>query len=187
VWQRVGVFLRRAGTVIFAIAVMLWALERYPAADRSASADVQLSHSALGQIGHAVEPAVQPLGLDWKVGVAMIASFAAREVFVSTMATMYGVTQDGNAKEALAVRLRESRTADGRVQYSRAAALGLLAFYVFALMCTSTIAVTIRETGGGWRGAGWAAFQFSYMLALAWVSAFAVYHGAIAMGLGGLA
>jgi len=187
VWQRVAVFLRRAGTVIFAISVLLWALESYPRATGAAAADVQLSQSALGHIGHAVEPAVRPLGLDWKIGVAMAASFAAREVFVSTMATMYGVSRGTGESGALAGRLREARGADGRVSYSRAAAFGLLAFYVFALMCTSTIAVTVRETGGGWRGAGWAAFQFTYMLALAWGSAFVVYRAGLAIGLGGIA
>jgi ferrous iron transport protein B len=167
--------------------VLLGALESYPRATGAAAADVQLSQSALGHIGHAVEPAVRPLGLDWKIGVAMVASFAAREVFVSTMATMYGISRGTGESGALAGRLREARGADGRVSYSRAAAFGLLAFYVFALMCTSTIAVTVRETGGGWRGAGWAAFQFTYMLALAWGSAFVVYRAGLAIGLGGLA
>ena len=185
VWQRVAVFLKRAGTVIFAISVLLWALESYPRASSTAAPDAQLSQSALGRIGHAVEPAVQPLGLDWKIGVAMVSSFAAREVFVSTMATMYGVDHGGDESTALAGRLRTAKTG-GRASYTRAAAFGLLAFYVFALMCTSTIAVTIRETGGGWRGAGWAAFQFTYMLALAWGSAFLVYRAGLAIGLGGL-
>lgn len=186
VWQRIAVFLRRAGTVIFAISVLLWAMGHYPRAATPSTADVQLAQSALGRVGHAVEPAVRPLGLDWKIGVAMVASFAAREVFVSTMATMYGVPQSDTARTALASRLRDATVAGtSRRAYTLAAALGLLAFYVFALMCTSTVAVTIRETGGGWRGAGWAALQFSYMLALAWGSGFAVYRAALALGLGG--
>ncbi|MBI3568509.1 MAG: ferrous iron transporter B, partial [Gemmatimonadetes bacterium] len=186
VWQRVAVFLRRAGTVIFAISVLLWALGHYPRADAAASADVQLAQSSLGRIGHAVEPAVRPLGLDWKVGVAMMASFAARETFVSTMATLYGVEETGDgARTALASRLRDARGATGTgPAYTVAAALGLLAFYVFALMCTSTIAVTVRETGGGWQGMGWAALQFGYMLALAWGSGFAIYRAGLALGLG---
>ena len=187
VWQRVAVFLRRAGTVIFAISVLLWARGRYPRASESAAPDAQLSQSALGRVGHAVEPAVRPLGLDWKIGVAMVSSFAAREVFVSTMATMYGVSRDGGAAGALAGRLRDARTPVGGAAYSRAAAFGLMAFYVFALMCTSTLAVTARETGGGLRGAGWAAFQFGYMLALAWGSAFVIYRAGLAIGLGGVA
>jgi len=182
--QRVGVFVRRAGTVIFAISVLLWALGRYPRPHEHAAPEVQLAESSLGRVGRAVEPAVRPLGLDWKVGVAMVASFAAREVFVSTMATMYGVESGDGARPALAARLRAAKDAAGRPAYTIAAALGLLAFYVFALMCTSTLAVTVRETGGGWRGAGWAALQFSYMLALAWGCGFLVYRAGLALGLG---
>ena len=114
VWRRVAVFLRRAGTVIFAISVLLWGLERYPQAHAPADPEVQLSQSALGRIGRAVEPAVRPLGLDWKMGVAMVSSFAAREVFVSTMATMYGVTRGGAESGALAepaARVAQRRTA----------------------------------------------------------------------------
>ena len=188
VWQRVSVFLQRAGTVIFAISVILWAMGRYPQAGTPSapvSEEAQLEQSALGQVGHAVEPLVRPLGLDWKIGVAMVASFAAREVFVSTMATMYGVPQHETVHTELAARLRDARApGTGRPTYTRAAAFGLLAFYVFALMCTSTIAVTVRETGGGWQGARWASLQFSYMLVLAWGSAFVVYRIALALGAG---
>jgi ferrous iron transport protein B len=188
VWRRVRVFLRRAGTVIFAISIVLWGLASYPkaAATGTPSQEAQLSQSALGSIGHAIEPAVRPLGYDWKIGVSMIASFAAREVFVSTMATIYGVDRSDAAKPALAERLRSERdAATGRHRYTTLVALGLMAFYVFALMCTSTLAVTVRETGGGWRGARWAALQFSYMLVLAYGAALLVYHGGLALGLGG--
>jgi ferrous iron transport protein B len=186
VWGRVRLFLRRAGTIIFALSIVLWALATYPkAANPSITAEQQLSQSALGRIGHAIEPAVRPLGYDWKIGVSMVASFAAREVFVSTMATIYGVDQVGNAPTALVDRLRTERRTDGRHAYTPLIAFSLLAFYVFALMCTSTIAVTVRETGGGRRGLAWAAFQFGYMLLLAYGSAFLVYHGGIALGLGG--
>ena len=161
---------------------------RYPQAGTPSapvSEEAQLTQSALGQVGHAVEPLVRPLGLDWKIGVAMVASFAAREVFVSTMATMYGVPQHETVHTELAARLRDARApGTGRPTYTRAAAFGLLAFYVFALMCTSTIAVTVRETGGGWQGARWASLQFSYMLVLAWGSAFVVYRIALALGAG---
>jgi ferrous iron transport protein B len=185
VWQRVAVFLRRAGTVIFAISVLLWAMGHYPRAAGPATADAQLAQSTLGRVGHAVEPVVRPLGLDWKIGVAMVASFAAREVFVSTMGTMYAGAENGSDREALAKRLRNAR-ADGsaRPAYTVAAGMGLLVFYVFALMCTSTVAVTIRETGSGWRGVGWAALQFGYMLALAWGAGFVVYRVGLAIGLG---
>lgn len=189
VWQRVRLFLRRAGTIIFAISIVLWALARYPQADTHSrvpvTAEQQLSSSALGRIGHAIEPAVRPLGYDWKIGVSMIASFAAREVFVSTMGTIYGATNTGGS-HALAQRLREERNPNtGAPVYTTLVALGLMAFYVFALMCTSTVAITIRETGGGLRGAAWAALQFSYMFLLAYGMAFLVYRGGLALGMGG--
>jgi ferrous iron transport protein B len=188
VWQRVRLFLRRAGTIIFAISIVLWALARYPQLDATSPTPVtpeqQLSSSALGRIGHVVEPAVRPLGYDWKIGVSMIASFAAREVFVSTMGTIYGASNSSGSR-ALAGRLREERNPDtGTLVYTPLVAVGLMAFYVFALMCTSTVAITIRETGGGWRGASWAALQFSYMLVLAYGVAFLVYHGGLALGFG---
>jgi ferrous iron transport protein B len=190
VWQRVRLFLRRAGTVIFAISVLLWGLASFPRAQATPGHPVapeqQLSQSALGRIGHAIEPAVAPLGYDWKIGVSMVASFAAREVFVSTMGTIYGVTDEGNTRQALAARLRAERNpATGGPAYTPLIAVGLMAFYVFALMCTSTVTMTHRETGGGWRGARWATLQFMYMLALAYGAAFLIYRGGLLLGLGG--
>ena len=190
VWQRVRLFLRRAGTVIFAISVLLWGLAAYPRAHGTGGqpvpAEQQLSQSALGRIGHAIEPAVRPLGYDWKIGVSMVASFAAREVFVSTMGTIYGVADAGDSRRALAQRLRAERNpVTGRAAYTPLIAVGLMAFYVFALMCTSTVTMTHKETGGGWRGARWAALQFTYMLVMAYAAAFAIYRGGLLLGLGG--
>jgi ferrous iron transport protein B len=149
------------------------------------TAEQQLSQSALGRVGHAIEPAVRPLGYDWKIGVSMVASFAAREVFVSTMGTIYSASSEDGGK-ALAQRLRAERDArNGRLVYSPLVAVGLMVFYVFALMCTSTVAITLRETGGGWTGARWAALQFGYLLALAYGAAFAVYRVGVALGFGG--
>jgi ferrous iron transport protein B len=188
VWQRVRIFLRRAGTVIFSISILLWALAHYPKPSDAAAgttAEQQLSQSALGRIGHAIEPAVRPLGYDWKIGVSMVASFAAREVFVSTMGTIYSASSD-DGTTALVQRLRAERDSrTGRPAYTPLIAIGLMVFYVFALMCTSTVAITVRETGGGWRGARWAALQFGYLLALAYGAAFVVYRAGIALGLGG--
>jgi ferrous iron transport protein B len=190
VWQRVRIFLRRAGTVIFSISVLLWALAHYPKprdAGTPVTAEHALSQSALGRIGHAIEPAVRPLGYDWKIGVSMVASFAAREVFVSTMGTIYSASSD-DGTTALVQRLRAERDpATGRPVYTPLIAIGLMVFYVFALMCTSTVAITVRETGGGWRGARWAALQFGYLLVLAYGAAFVVYRAGIALGLGGSA
>jgi ferrous iron transport protein B len=190
VWQRVRLFLQRAGTVIFAISILLWAMATYPRATaapgRAVTPEQQLSQSALGRLGHTIEPAVRPLGYDWKIGVSMVASFAAREVFVSTMGTIYGVSGSGDNSQALGQRLRAERNpVSGRLVYTPLIAIGLMAFYVFALMCTSTVTMTHKETGGGWRGAGWAALQFAYMLVLAYGVAFAIYHGGVALGLGG--
>lgn len=187
-WQRVRIFLRRAGTVILAVSIVLWALTAYPRSN-APTADARLAHSALGSVGKLIEPAVRPLGYDWKIGVSIISSFAAREVFVSTMATIYRVDPAATASEGtqrtLAARLRSERNARGAPAYTTAVALGLMAFYVFALMCTSTIAVTVRECGGGLRGIRWATIQFAYMIALAYGAGFLIYRGGLALGLGG--
>ena len=185
-WQRVRIFLRRAGTVIFALSILLWALGHYPQppASSAATAEQRLSYSALGRIGHAIEPAVRPLGFDWKIGVSVVASFAAREVFVSTMGTIYSVADDGDAN-TLASRLRDERDArSGALVYTPLVAIGLMVFYVFALMCTSTVAIVIRETGGGWVGIRWAALQFGYMLTLAYGAALLVHRIGLALGVG---
>jgi ferrous iron transport protein B len=175
VWQRCQVFLQRAGTVILALSIVLWALATYPKANPDPSLspslqqEQQLAHSVLGRFGHAVEPVVAPLGFDWKIGVGIVASFAAREVFVSTMGTIYGVGGDDDA--ALSERLLAQQRPDGTPLYTPLIAVGLMVFYVFALMCISTVAVTVRETGGGAIGWRWAAIQFGTMLVLAYAMA----------------
>ncbi len=187
--QRCQLFLRRAGTVILALSIVLWAMATFPRAtiDRSLPDEVQqeqqLEHSVLGQIGHAIEPVVRPLGYDWKIGVSIAASFAAREVFVSTMGTIYGVGSENEA--ALTQKLQTETDASGKRVYTPLVAIGLMVFYVFALMCISTVAVTVREAGGGALGWKWATIQFVYMLALAYVGAWIVYAGGTALGLGG--
>jgi ferrous iron transport protein B len=186
-WQRVRIFLRRAGTVIFALSILLWALGHYPQlpASSGATAEQRLSYSALGRIGHGIEPAVRPLGFDWKIGVSVVASFAAREVFVSTMGTIYSVSDDPDSG-SLTARLRSERDArSGALVYTPLVAVGLMVFYVFALMCTSTVAIVVRETGGGWVGVRWAALQFGYMLALAYGMALLVHRAGLALGFGG--
>lgn len=189
VWQRCAVFLRRAGTVIFALSIVLWALATYPKAQlddtlpETAQQEQQLAHSVLGRFGHAVEPVVAPLGYDWKIGVSIVASFAAREVFVSTMGTIYGV--GGEDEAALSERLRAQVKPDGTPLYTPLIAVGLMVFYVYALMCISTVAVTVRESGGGKTGRRWAAIQFGYMLVLAYVMAWLVIVVGRAMGFAG--
>jgi ferrous iron transport protein B len=209
VTHRASLFLRRAGTIILALSVVLWALASYPRAgptsevrgssppspsalaprtsdlDAAAIQEYQLAHSALGYLGRAIEPLVRPLGFDWKIGVSIVSSFAAREVFVSTMGTIYGVgADDGATLKALPERLRAERDAKGRPVYTTLTALGLTVFYVYALMCMSTVAVTVREAGGGRQGWRWAGLQFGYMLVLAYGAAWLVRQAGLAMGYG---
>ncbi len=189
--QRCQLFLRRAGTVILALSIVLWAMATWPRLPLDAARtpaqqqEAQLAHSALGRAGHAIEPLVRPLGFDWKVGVSIAASFAAREVFVSTMGTIYGVGDAEHPEAALAERLRAERhPTTGAPVYTPLMAVALMVFYVYALMCMSTVAVTVREAGGGRLGWTWAGVQFGYMLALAYGASWLVLAVGRAMGWG---
>jgi ferrous iron transport protein B len=189
--QRCQLFLRRAGTVILALSIVLWAMATWPRLPADAARtpaqqqEAQLAHSALGRTGHAIEPLVRPLGFDWKVGVSIAASFAAREVFVSTMGTIYGVGDAEHPEAALAERLRAERhPTTGAPVYTPLMAVALMVFYVFALMCMSTVAVTVREAGGGRLGWTWAGVQFGYMLALAYGASWLVLAVGRALGWG---
>lgn len=191
VWQRAMLFVRRAGTVIMALSIVLWAMATYPRAavdptlPEVVQAEQQLEGSLLGRVGKVIEPVVRPLGYDWKIGVSIAASFAAREVFVSTMGTIYGVGGSDEDTGALSDRLLAERHPEtGEPVYTTLVAVGLMVFYVFALMCMSTTAITVREAGGGRLGWTWAAIQFGYMLGLAWIGAFVVYQGGRALGWG---
>ena len=142
-----------------------------PALSPSEQAQANLEASAASKLGHFIEPAIQPLGFDWKIGVGLVASLAAREVIVSTLAQIYAVADiDGGTplREALVSDI-DPRT--GKRVFDLPTALSLLVFFVFALQCTSTVVVMARETGG-WR---WPTLAFSYMLALAWVGSFITY------------
>jgi ferrous iron transport protein B len=158
--DRGKVFLHRAGTLILAVSVVLWILLHVPTHNGKAP---EIEHSVAGQIGHVIEPAIKPIGLNWKFGVGLISSLAARETIIGTLGTIYGTenaAEDGKLQEAV------------RQDLSPAGAAALLIFFAFALQCMSTIAVVRRETAG-WK---WPAIQFSYMLVLAYVGAFAAYH-----------
>ncbi len=177
VGRSASAFVKRAGTIILATSIVLWGLLSFPhaAPDPSRSerqeARANLEASAAAQIGHAIEPAIAPLGFDWKIGVGLIASLAAREVIVATMAQIYAV---GDVEDTASLRdaLRADRNSvTGQPVFNLPVALALLVFFVFALQCTSTIVVMARETGS-WR---WPALAFGYMLGLAWLGAFATY------------
>ena len=172
-WERAVIFLKRAGTVILAITVIIWAISSYPKpANPNATPAEALAASYAGKLGHAIEPYIAPLGYDWKIGVGIISSFAAREVFVGTMSVIYSV-QDGE-KNAPALRdaMVAEKTARGTPVFTPLVCLSLLVFYVLAMQCLSTVVVVRRETNT-WR---WPLFQVAYMTALAWGAAFLVLH-----------
>ena len=168
--DRARVFLRQAGTIILCVTMALWILAHLPVT-RAANGSFEtpaLAGSLIGHIGHAIEPAIAPLGFDWKIGIGLISSVLAREVMVSTMGTLYGA-DPSTASLSLNTALNHDLTLGG--------ALALMIFFAFAMQCTSTMAVVRRETNS-WV---WPALQFAYMLVLAWLSAFAVNHIATAL------
>ncbi len=195
--ERLKVFLTRAGTIILTVSVVVWALVYFPhpaslhagfesersrAAEslageplerRLAEVDRQesaafLEQSALARLGRVIEPAFAPLGWDWKVTAAVIASFPAREVVIAVLGTIYAVGADVEAEDAgLIERLRQSAWPDGRKVFSVSVAVGLMLFYAFCLQCTATVAVIRRETRS-WR---WAGFAWAYMTGLGYLGA----------------
>ncbi|HEV2472710.1 MAG TPA: nucleoside recognition domain-containing protein, partial [Chthonomonadales bacterium] len=178
--ERAGLFLRRAGTVILAVSVVLWALATYPKRPELPPAQ-RLDHSFVGAFGHLIEPAIAPLGFNWKMGIGIISSFGAREVFVSTMGTVYSVDDPEDAGRVdLQRRMREDRDPrTGRHVFTPLVAVCLMVYYVLAMQCMSTVAVVRRETNG-WK---WPLFQLAYMTVLAWIGTFMVYQGGRLLGL----
>jgi len=163
--DRARVFLRQAGTVILCVTLALWVLAHLPVvhvAGGSWSAP-GLADSVIGRLGHFIEPAIAPLGFNWKIGIGLLSSVLAREVMVSTMGTLYGADPATQAMH-LQTALHHDMTLGG--------ALALMIFFAFAMQCTSTMAVVRRETNS-WK---WPAVQFLYMLVLAWSAAFVVNH-----------
>ena len=158
--DRSKVFLRRAGTVILLVMVILWVMAHLPMQGGHAP---PIEHSIVGQIGHAIEPAIKPLGFNWKIGVGLITSLAARETIVGTLGEIYGMDPE-TQKGGLQAAIRHDLTPGG--------AVALLIFFAFAMQCISTIAVVRRETGG-WK---WPALQFGYMSLLAYSGAFLAAH-----------
>ena len=183
VWGSVRAFLQRAGTIILGVSVLLWALLAFPRVEvdpllsPGAQAQRQVEQSAAGRIGQAIEPAIAPLGYDWRIGVGLLAGLAAREVIVSALAQIYAVEEAdgfGGLREALR-NDRDPRT--GEPRFTLATALSLLVFFVFALQCTSTVVVMARETGS-WR---WPALALGYTFGLAYGASFLTYRVTLAL------
>jgi len=206
-YDRAMAFIKSAGTIILTISIALWALATYPksppppeaialqqqaakltgeeAAALQDQADRLNNHSALahstaGRIGHWIEPAIKPLGFDWQIGIGIISSFAAREVIVSTLAVIYGVGEDVAKKhpDSLYDSLRKAERSDGSKVFTTATCASLLVFYVLAMQCLSTQAVTRRETNS-WK---WPVFQLVYMTVLAYTASFVVFQTLRAFG-----
>ncbi|MEO6150188.1 MAG: ferrous iron transport protein B, partial [Mucilaginibacter sp.] len=195
-YDRSKTFVLEAGKVIIAVSIVLWVLASYGPGDKFATIDqkysqpqytetispeelsrvigsAKLENSYAGALGHAIEPAIKPLGFDWKIGIALITSFAAREVFVGTMATIYSV--DGNADKIESVKEKMDNARNpqtGQPIFTVAVAFSLMAFYAFAMQCASTVAVVYRETKN-WK---WPAIQFAYMTLLAYAASFITYN-----------
>ena len=176
--ERAWIFLRRAGTVILGISIVLWFLAAYPKAPEGATPTQQLAQSFAGRAGHALEPFIAPLGFDWQIGIGLITSFAAREVFVSTMGVVFNAEAEGEDTAPLRHALLAARWPDGRMLFTPLVCFTLMIFYVFAMQCMSTIAVVRRETGG-WK---WPLFQTAYMTGTAWILSFIVYQAGRALG-----
>jgi ferrous iron transport protein B len=192
-YDRSWAFLRRAGTIILATTILVWALSFYPNQQRvsqefqarratasegeleqlhTAEAGARLRESYLGQAGRAIEPFVRPLGWDWKIGMATLASFPAREVIIAALGTIYNL---GNEQDEGSVDLRAAMQAerwpDGRPVYTPVVALSIMVFFALCCQCGATLATIKRETGS-W---GYAAFTFTYMTSLAYLGALAVH------------
>ncbi len=158
-YDRAKIFLRRAGTVILATTIILWCLASVPLQDGEPP---EIADSIAGTIGRTIEPLIEPLGFNWKIGIGLITSLAAREVIVGTLGTIYGMEADEGS-----IGLQGALQAD----LTLAGAAALLVFFAFAMQCMSTVAIVRRETGG-WK---WALIQFAYMTAVAYTAAFVTY------------
>ena len=191
--EKCKVFVWEAGKVILAISVILWLLASYGPGDQMASAiakipvptesaqqadyqqqvkSVALEHSYIGRAGKWMEPAIQPLGYNWQIGISLITSFVAREVFVGSMATIYSVGETFESDQTLLERMSHQRNGLGKPVYTLASGISLMLFYAFAMQCMSTLAVVRRETKS-WK---WPLIQLVYMTALAYISALIAFN-----------
>ena len=167
-------FLKKAGSIILAIMIILWAAQTYPKTDSEDPAE-RLAHSAMGRVGDVIAPVVEPLGVDGRTGTAILTSFAAREVFVGSMTLLFHVEEGETDEEtwtSLRKRLAEETWPDGRPMFTIPAVLSMLVFFIYALQCLPTTAVVAKESGS-WK---WAIGQFVFMSAFAWMAALAVFN-----------
>ncbi len=195
IYEKTSAFVIEAGRIIMAISIVLWALASYGPPGRMQSAEDEarkmaeiealdeaaiddlvaaqrMEASFAGHLGKVIEPAIQPLGFDWKIGIALITSFAAREVFVGTMATIYSIGSADDDEARIRDRMAEARNPKtGEKVYTAATSMSLLIFYVFAMQCMNTLAVVRRETGS-WK---WPIVQFVFMTLLAYFGSFLVF------------
>jgi len=209
-WRRLRIFLVDAGTIILAMTILLWALLSFPksaevsehyAAERerveqmaapetdkaaalrsldSQEAADQLGNSFGGRFGHAIEPALRPIGFDWQIGVGIIGAFAAREVFISTLGVVFGIGEADEENKPLREALRDARHADGTPVMTPLSGVSLMVFFLLACQCMSTLAVVRRESGS-WK---WPVFLFTYMTVLAYIASLVVYQGGQLLGFG---
>jgi ferrous iron transport protein B len=170
-YTRAMIFLKRAGTTIFSMMVLIWFLASFPRPPEGAEGPA-IDYSLAAIIGKALEPVLAPVGFNWQINVALIPGMAAREVAVASLGTVYAIEGGKEAATQIGQMLA--------TQWSLATALALLAWYIFAPQCASTLAVIKRETGG-WR---FMFITFAYMLALAYIAAFITYNTAVALGAG---
>jgi ferrous iron transport protein B len=193
---RTTVFLKRAGTVILSISILLWALVAFPRAHVTKNADrqavvsedangsdapsAQIQNSFAGQAGRLIEPVIRPLGFDWKIGIGLISSFAARETIISTLSIVYNVgeSSDKRSSSSLVDAMRNAKRADGSPVWTPLVALSLMIFFLLACQCMSTVAIVRRETNS-WR---WPLFMVGYMLVLAYVASFITFQGGRLLG-----
>ncbi len=195
--QRTGIFVRRAGTVILAISILLWALAAFPrsktakgigsesdamySTSEKSSADPgeQIRNSYAGRAGRLIEPVIAPLGFDWRIGIGLISSFAARETIVSTLSIVYNVGADSSEKStSLIDSMRTAKHPDGSPVWTPLVALSLMVFFVLACQCMSTLAIVRRETNS-WR---WPLFMVGYMLVLAYIASLITFQGGRLLG-----
>lgn len=182
IYMKVKTFVFEAGKIILAISIILWFFSSYGPStfsddsktfsEKVKNTDIPIEDSYIGILGKTIEPAIRPLGYDWKIGISLITSFAAREVFVGTMSTIYSVETNEDDPSRLIHRMRKEVKADGTPVYTLATGLSLMVFYAFAMQCMSTLAIVKRETKS-WK---WPIIQFAFMSFMAYFSAWITFN-----------